>query len=379
VQQSTVVPKRESRSQCVARLSELRGAGPFATTADDLDLVIVKTATGLKAFEGRCPHQGALLGEGQLDRGELVCRNHGWRFEPETGQRNGGPECLLSCPLEVRGDELWADVAGLQRAIRERSGSARRTLADLPGPRSLPLVGNLMQLEKSQMHANLEAWAAQYGSTYTIRMGPNPTLVTSEPRLTEQVLRERPEGYRRASNVAPIFHELGIDGVFSAEGAVWRPQRKLAMQALSHRQLSSFYPTLVAITKRLEQRWRLKARAGSDIDLVEELKRFTVDVTTLLVFGYDANTIAQEDEVLQRKLELVFPTLNRRLFAVMPTWRWLRMPADRNVDRALSELRAWLDQLIRPAGRRSRARRAAGKFPRVHADGPRCRRSAGLR
>src|SRR5688500_1987237 len=91
----------------VARLSELRGAGPFAANAGGLDLVIVKTGSGLKAFEGRCPHQGALLGEGLMDGGELVCRNHGWRFDSETGARRGGSECLLACSVELRGDDVW--------------------------------------------------------------------------------------------------------------------------------------------------------------------------------------------------------------------------------------------------------------------------------
>ncbi|MEX2282538.1 MAG: cytochrome P450 [Gemmatimonadota bacterium] len=345
----------DTRLRKVAQLSELAGAGPFAANAGGLDVVVVRTATGLKAFEGRCPHQGALLGEGMMDGGVLVCRNHGWRFDAETGARRGGSECLVSCSVELRGDEVWVDTAALERAHQERKGIARRTLSDLPGPRSFPIVGNLLQLEMSRLHRDLEAWAVQYGAVYTMRMGPNNVIVLAEPSLTEQVLRDRPEGYRRASNVAPVFHELGVDGVFSAEGEVWRPQRKLAMQALSHRQLRSFYPALCSITRRLERRWRVKADAGVEVDLVEELKRFTVDITTMLVFGYDANTIEQGDDVLQRKLELVFPTLNRRLFALLPTWRWLRMPADRKVDRALAELRIWLNQLITDA----RARLAA--------------------
>ncbi len=336
----------------VAQLSELRGDGPFAANAERLDLVIVKTAAGLKAFEGRCPHQGALLGEGMMDGDALVCRNHGWRFDADSGQRRGGRECLLPCPVEIRGDQVWVDTAGLERATLERAPVARRTLADLAGPRPLPVVGNLLQLEMSKLHENLESWAAEYGDIYTMRMGPNQVIVISDPKLTEQALRDRPEGYRRASNVEPVFRELGVDGLFSAEGSVWRPQRKLAMQALSHRQLRSFYPALCSITKRLERRWRAKANSTAAIDLVDELKRFTVDITTMLVFGYDANTIEQGDDVLQRKLELVFPTLNRRLFALLPTWRWLRMPADRKVDRALAELRVWLDQRIAEARER---------------------------
>jgi hypothetical protein len=38
--------------------------------------------------------------------------------------------------------------------------------------------------------------------------------------------------------------------------------------------------------------------------------------------------------VIQRRLELVFPAFARRLFAILPTWRWIRMPADRRLDRA---------------------------------------------
>ena len=67
--------------------------------ADGIPVELVRGADGgLRAFEGRCPHQGALLGEGELAGGELVCRNHGWRFDVETGRRCGGPAAPLATP-----------------------------------------------------------------------------------------------------------------------------------------------------------------------------------------------------------------------------------------------------------------------------------------
>jgi hypothetical protein len=86
--------------------------------------------------------------------------------------------------------------------------------------------------------------------------------------------------------------------------------------------------------------------AGAPLDFVEEVKRFTVDVTTLVTFGHDLNTVEQGDDVIQRKLELVFPAFNRRLFALFPVWRLVRLPRDRRLDRALVELRAWLGELV---------------------------------
>ena len=346
----------------LTRLTDLRGAGPFALSADGIDLVVARTESGLRAFQGRCPHQGALLGEGELDGDRLVCRNHRWEFDAATGQRLGGPECLVACPIELRDGELWADTASL--CYRTGEHAVRRRIADLPGPRGLPLVGNMLQIELQRFHLVLEQWAAMYGSLYVYHMGPHPVLVVSDPVLAGQILRARPETYRRLGNVEPVFAEMGVSGVFSAEGTAWRPQRRLAVEALSHRNLCGFFPTLEGVTRRLRGRWERKAAEGATLDLAEELKRFTVDVTTMLAFGYDANTIEQDHDVIQRKLGLVFPAFGRRLISLVPTWRWLRMPSDRRLDRALAELREWLGVRIADARARltadpSRAERPA--------------------
>ena len=326
---------------CLVTIADLRGDGPFAVSVGGLDLVVVKTPTGFKAYSGRCPHQGALLGEGEMVGDALVCRNHRWRFDAETGARMDGPGCLVSCPTETRNAELWVDLSPLMR--REAAGTtARRRLVDLPGPKGWPLVGNAPQMDVKRFHLVQEEWAATYGPLYVYRLGRNRILGIADPRLNETILRARPETYRRASNVEPVFREMGVDGVFSAEGPAWRSQRRLAMGALSHRNLRGFYPALQTVTRRLRTRWEKKADAGATLDLADELKRFTVDVTTTLTFGYDVNTLEQGDDVIQRKLELVFPAFARRLFAILPTWRWIRTPYDRRLDRALTELRRWL-------------------------------------
>ncbi|MGQ0648037.1 MAG: cytochrome P450 [Gemmatimonadaceae bacterium] len=345
----------ESSWTAVGRLADLRGDGPFALSADGLDLVVLRTASGLRAFQGRCPHQGALLGEGELDGDALVCRNHRWRFATSTGQRQGGPQCLVSCPLETRDGELRVDTAPLRRAAAATPETlVRRSIADLPCPTGLPIVGNLLQIDLARFHLKLEEWAREYGPLMTYRMGPKTIVLIADRELNEQILRARPEDFRRASTLEPIFAEMGVAGVFSAEGKAWRPQRRLTMEALSHRNLKGFYPTLESVARRLRARWERKAAAGATLDLAEELKRFTVDVTTSLAFGVDTNTIEQQEgeDLLQRKLGLVFPAFSRRLFALIPTWRWVRMPRDRRLDRALAELREWLSAHIADARKR---------------------------
>ncbi len=328
----------------VANLDQLHGDGPHALSADGFDIVVVRTQAGLRAFEGRCPHQGALLGEGELDGDTLVCRNHRWRFSVDSGQRDGGPQCLASCPVVEREHAIFVDVSGLSRGPARIV--AKRTLDDLPGPRGLPFLGNIHQLDLTKLHLILERWAAQYGPVYLFKMGSARVVALSNPKWCDQVLRARPETFTRHSRTATVSSEMGIDGAFSAEGDTWRPQRRLATLALAQRHLRGLYPKLQTVTTRLKKRWERLADAGLPLDVLDELKRFTVDVTTLITFGHDVNTVEQGNDVIQRKLELVLPEANRRLFALVPTWRLVRLPRDRRLDRALAEVRAWLGELV---------------------------------
>jgi nitrite reductase/ring-hydroxylating ferredoxin subunit len=328
----------------VATPDELHGDGPHALSAGGLDVVAVRTPLGVRAFEGRCPHQGALLGEGELDGDKLVCRNHRWRFSVDSGQREGGPQRLAACPVVERERAIFVDVSGLSRGPGRIV--AKRTLDDLPGPKGLPYLGNIHQLDLTKLHLILERWAARYGSVYLFRMGSKRIVALTDPEWCDQVLRARPETFSRHSGIAPVSSEMRVNGVFSAEGDAWRTQRRLAMSALAQRHLRGLYPKPQTVTTRLKKRWERLADASAPLDVVEELKRFTVDVTTLITFGHDLNTVEQGDDVIQRKLELVLPAFNRRLFALFPVWRLVRLPRDRRLDRALAELRAWLGELV---------------------------------
>ena len=349
--------------QRAARLVDLEGDGPHALSAGGVDLVALRVRGVLKVYGGRCPHQGALLGEGEFEGGALVCRNHRWKFDAETGQRIGGRQCLEACPTREAGGELLVDVGGLSRIANER---ATRTLRDLPGPKGIPVFGNALQIDANRLHLQLEEWAERYGRLYALRLASRPVLVVSDPEVTEVVLRARPDTYRRVSLLETVFAEMSLAGVFSAEGDEWRAQRRLAMEALSQRNLRGFYPTLEVVTGRLVRRWEKAADAGTVLDIAEELKRFTVDVTTQLVFGHDLNTLEKDDDdddAIQRHLEVFFPAFNRRLNAVVPYWRWVRLPQDYRVDRAIASIRAWIAKRVDAARARLAAEPARASAP----------------
>ena len=236
------------------------------------------------------------------------------------------------------------------------------TLRDLPGPRGLWLLGNLHRIRFDRIHLILEDWAEQYGEIFRIRIGPHRIAVISDRSAIHRILVQRPEGFRRTRMLESVATEMRLKGVFAAEGEDWRRQRRIVTAALNRAKLADFFPTLAVTVGRLQRRWERAADASEPVDLCRDLMRFTVDVTMQLAFGVDANTLETPGPVIQRHLDKVFPVLHRRVNAAFPWWRYIRLPSDRALDRALAALEREVGDMVRATRERMAAepeRRAA--------------------
>ena len=58
---------------------------------------------------------------------------------------------------------------------------ALRTFEDLPGPRGVPVFGNLLQVKASRIHLQLERWGEAFGPVYRLRLGKRRVLFADRP------------------------------------------------------------------------------------------------------------------------------------------------------------------------------------------------------
>jgi cytochrome P450 len=224
-------------------------------------------------------------------------------------------------------------------------------IADLPGPPRLPLFGNAHQLlQSTRIHLVTERWAERYGPLFRVDIGRRRRLVVvSDLDAINKILRERPEGFRRWADQKVVIEETGPPGVFAAEGADWKRQRRLVLEALNIHYLSRYFEVVRTCTERLRGRLMESAREGRILTISEELTSYTVDVTSALALGHDLNTLERGDTELQGHIGRVMATTARRIASPVPYWRWIRLPADRAFDRSAKEMRGAIDGFIADA------------------------------
>lgn len=74
----------------------------------DRPILLAHLRTGeIRAYDGRCPHAGFSLADGELVDDVLTCAAHGWEFNLATGAGVNPDNCRLhSHPARRDGDQI---------------------------------------------------------------------------------------------------------------------------------------------------------------------------------------------------------------------------------------------------------------------------------
>ncbi len=236
------------------------------------------------------------------------------------------------------------------------SESAVREIAKLPGPPRRAMLANMREADRGALHLAVERWSERYGPIFRFDLGPRRIVGIADTDAINEVLRDRPHGFGRWREIGRVFEEQGMPNVFSVEGADWQRQRRLAVTALNSNHLRRYFDVVRTAAERLDRRLCDAARGGESFDIRPVLRTFTTDVITALAFGVDLNTLGQDGEQLQAHTMRVFQMAARRLVAPVPYWRWVRLPADRALDRSLAVVHRAVAGFIEQARARMAAR-----------------------
>ncbi len=100
-------------------LSKLEEGGCKVFRVSGKQIALFRREGNIYACNNRCPHEGYPLSEGDLDGDRvLTCNWHNWKFNLESGENLYGGDRLRVYPVELRGDEVWIDLAEPPTTVR---------------------------------------------------------------------------------------------------------------------------------------------------------------------------------------------------------------------------------------------------------------------
>jgi len=206
-----------------------------------------------------------------------------------------------------------------------------------PGPRGLPLIGNLLALGNDPLGFFAET-ARRYGDLVSLDLAGWQTLVVSDLPAIEKILVEDHRNYVKHRffwrHVTAVFGR----GLLTSEGEPWQRQRRLAAPAFAGRQLLAYDTAMVALTRQMLDGWK----DGEVIDIHPEMMGLTLRIAAKTLFDSEVERDIRDMDHAMNDLIVEVASRYKRLIFVpdaIPLPGHLRYRrAIRTVERVVSSM-----------------------------------------
>uniref|UniRef100_A0A8C6TMX0 Cytochrome P450 n=1 Tax=Neogobius melanostomus TaxID=47308 RepID=A0A8C6TMX0_9GOBI len=103
-----------------------------------------------------------------------------------------------------------------------------------PGPRPFPVVGNLLQLDLKQPYNTLMEYSKQYGSVFTVWLGPKKVVVLAGYKTVKEALVDNADVFGDRDPLPILTETMKKDkhGVIWSNHEPWRELRRFALTNL---------------------------------------------------------------------------------------------------------------------------------------------------
>ncbi|MFI6845065.1 cytochrome P450 [Kitasatospora sp. NPDC050467] len=146
----------------------------------------------------------------------------------------------------------------------------------------------------------------QLGGVAAFRLGPEPTVVVTDPEAVQHVLGRHPDRYVKRSHRARM---LAGEGVLSATGDAWRRQRRMLQSQFTGTGMRRYEQRIAEAARHAADRWAGYARTGEQFDVGEEMRHFALDTIWRALTGRPLDDRTDRELASVARVVAALPTL----------------------------------------------------------------------
>ncbi|MCB0114228.1 MAG: cytochrome P450 [Caldilineaceae bacterium] len=160
------------------------------------------------------------------------------------------------------------------------------TTKTAPGPKGLPVIGNVMQLGGADILTRyIELWK-EYGDIFYLKLGPLDSFVLANPEHVHHVLVKNQTNYIKGIGYDG-FRLLVGQGLVTSDGELWRQQRRLMQPPFTPKAITQFTQMMVDVTAQMLDRWQAYAQRSETVTMDAEMMRLTMSIIGRAMFSID--------------------------------------------------------------------------------------------
>jgi len=205
-----------------------------------------------------------------------------------------------------------------------------------PGPKALPILGNLLDFRSGQLEF-VQRLHDTYGDMATIHMGKRPFVLLFRPEYIRYLLTENPRNFKTLQSGGDLPEVLG-EGLLTIEGEAHRQQRRLVQPAFHRKRVEGYADDMARFTLDMVETWQ----ANEEIDIARAMQALTLRIVAKSLFNIELSSQIDAlgthfTNMIEHRRGVLARILN--IYLDLPfTLYGKRMRARRNIDSLIYKL-----------------------------------------
>ena len=221
------------------------------------------------------------------------------------------------------------------------------TVDDIPGPKGLPVVGNMFDVPAERTIVTLMGLVREYGPMIRLRTPAGDRFVASGLAMIDDLCDDERFDKLVGDGQKAVRSFGRSAGLFTSDtdDPNWSKAHNILLPNFSQQAMRDYVPMMNDIATQLMQKWQ-RLNPGEPVDVTADMTRLTLDTIALCGFGYRFNSFYRD--TMHPFVEAMYGVLgeSQRRARALPIQTKLRRGASKRLTENYRYMEGEVQQII---------------------------------